>query len=64
MSAVEFGPLGMYRASSLVNVRSMIFIPSGEPSWFQSVGSVMALNASRIWVTRAETSAALMPQAG
>ena len=29
MSAVLFGPFGMYRASAFVKVRSMTFQPSG-----------------------------------
>ena len=40
MSAVEFGPLGMNRASALVYARSIIFQLSGWPSWVQSLGSV------------------------
>ncbi len=58
MSAVLLGPFGMYRASALVNMRSMTFQPSGWPSWVQSLASDRALNASRILVTVASTSVA------
>ena len=58
MSAVEFGPFGMYRASAFVKVRSMTFQPSGLPSPVQSLGSTRFWYTARIWLTVAVRSAA------
>ena len=68
MSAVEFGPFGMYRASAFVKTRSIIFQPSGCPSCVQSFVSTrpwyFALIAATVLAASAAATCCSPPPAG